>query len=321
MLEAYLALTPKNETTVARRLARSHDVTNLSKVSAMNHVSDRHPLPGVPSYVTSSVHYEWCMNSERLQVDSFVAELTNRSGHCTVIDVGMNDGFYTMLSAAMGCKVYAFEVQQMCVEIAYDFVARNHFEDTVHIFHQPVSAHNGEAMAIPHFEACDGGFSFSGGFANATTGTRIGHLNLPVRAKSVLRAIALDTFVHSGTVVDILKIDTEGHEPHVLQGALGLYKSRAIRQTWLEVQREGTGRAWRSYAVLQQILSWGYVAQFVGKWACPHGTFKAADWPAFHQHLSARARGCVDLLLSLLEDESAVHRKATSLESNQSAVL
>ena len=151
MLEAYLALTPKNETTVARRLARSHDVTNLSKVSAMNHVSDRHPLPGVPSYVTSSVHYEWCMNSERLQVDSFVAELTNRSGHCTVIDVGMNDGFYTMLSAAMGCKVYAFEVQQMCVEIAYDFVARNHFEDTVHIFHQPVSAHNGEAMAIPHF--------------------------------------------------------------------------------------------------------------------------------------------------------------------------
>ena len=122
-------------------------------------------------------------------------------------------------------------------------------------------------------------------------------------------------------MVDILKIDTEGHEPHVLQGALGLYKSRAIRQTWLEVQREGTGRAWRSYAVLQQILSWGYVAQFVGKWACPHGTFKAADWPAFHQHLSARARTCVDLLLSLLEDESAVHRKATSLESNQSAVL
>ena len=56
MLEAYLALTPKNETTVARRLARSHDVTNLSEVSAMNHVSDRHPLPGVPSYVTSSVH-------------------------------------------------------------------------------------------------------------------------------------------------------------------------------------------------------------------------------------------------------------------------
>jgi len=305
LLLATLALTPTNETTVARRqLAVSHDVTKLSEVSAMNHVLDRHPLPGVPSYVTSSIHYEWCMANERFQVDSFVAELTNRSGHCTVIDVGMNDGFYTMLSAAMGCKVYAFEVQQMCVEIAYDFVARNHFEDTVNIFHQPVSAHNGEAIAIPHFEACDGGFSFSGAFANATNGTRIGHLNLPVRAKPVLRAIALDTFVPSGTVIEILKIDTEGHESQVLQGALGLYKSRAIRRTWLEAFPTGSSRAWSSYAVLQQILSWGYVAQFVGKSrACPHGTFKAADWPAFHQHLSGWARmPCVDVLLSLLED-------------------
>ena len=108
----------------------------------------------------------------------------------------------------------------------------------------------------------------------------------------------------------------------MLQGALGLYKSRAIRRTWLEAFAPGSSRAWPSYAVLQQILSWGYVAQFVGKSRCPHGTFKAADWPAFHQHLSARARmPCVDVLLSLLEDEFAVLRKATSLESNQSAVL
>ena len=321
LLVVSLAIGAMNAT--AGRRLQAHDVTDISQVVAMNHSSHRKPLPGVPSYVTSSVHYDWCMDYERFQVDSFVAKLTNKRGHCVVLDVGMNDGFYTMLSAAMGCRVYAFEVQDLCVAIAHDFLRRNHFEKTVTILHQPVSAHNGEALDIPHLEACDGGFSFSGAFAQGkpkpevplkesnwpwffrlgstkTVGPTlqtVGRLNLPVHYKKVVRAIALDTFVPPGTMVDILKIDTEGHEPQVLQGALGLYKNKAIRMTWLEVSPSRSEIAWRSYAVLHQIMNWGYTAQFAGNGPCPTGTFQPEKWDAFRQHLNDPTRVCVDVLL------------------------
>ena len=206
------------------------NVTDASQVIAMNHRSDLQlqPLPGVPSYFTSSIHYDWCMVNERFQVDSFVDELTNNKGHCVVIDVGMNDGFYTMLSAALGFRVYGFELQDVCVQIAYDFLKRNQFEDRVIILNKPVSAHNNYVIPIPLSKACDGGFSFSGRFTNATRGIPLGHLSLPVGDKKEFHTIALDTFVPSGTKVDILKIDTEGHEPQVLEGAMGLIRARAI---------------------------------------------------------------------------------------------
>ena len=302
LMVASFAMNAMNATTanLTRRRLQAHDVTDTSQVVAMNHRSHRQPLPGVPSYLTSSVHYEWCMDYERFQVDSFVADLTNKRGNCVVLDVGMNDGFYTMLSAAMGCRVYAFEVQDMCVEIAYDFLKRNEFEDRVTILNQPVSAQNNHVIAIPRFKACDGGFSFSGRFANSTRGTLVGHLYMPVLDKKEFHAIALDTFVPPGTKVDILKIDTEGHEPQVLKGAKRLYETRAIRKTWLEVNPPGAERAWHSFQVLHDIMKMGYTAQFAGRASCPEGVFQASDWNAFHRHLQAPKRGCVDVLLSLV---------------------
>lgn len=285
---------------LAGRRLQAHDVTDVSQVVAMNHRSHRQPLPGVPSYLTSSVHYEWCMDYERFQVDSFVGELTKKQGRCVVLDVGMNDGFYTMLSAALGCRVYAFEVQDLCVQIAHDFLKRNDFEGRATILDQPVSAHNNEVIAIPRSKACDGGFSFSGAFANATRGSRIGHLSLPVTEKKEFHAIALDTFVPPGTKVDILKIDTEGHEPQVLKGAKRLYETGAIGKIWLEVNAPGAERAWHSFQVLHAVMRSGYTARFAGRGPCPEGVFKASEWNAFHRHLQDPKRGgCVDVLLSL----------------------
>ena len=82
----------------------------------------------------------------------------------------------------------------MCVEIAHNFIKRNAFEDRVTIFNQPVSAQNNAVLAIPRLKVCDGGFSFSGAFENATSGTLLGHLFTPVRDKKEFHAIALDTF-------------------------------------------------------------------------------------------------------------------------------
>ena len=318
---ASLAMNGMNATTasLARRRLQAHDVTAASQVVAKDHRSHRQPLPGVPSYLTSSVHFEWCMDYERFQVDSFVADLTNKRGHCVVLDVGMNDGFYTMLSAALGCRVYAFEVQEMCVEIAHDFLKRNAFEDRVTIFNQPVSAQNNAVLAIPRLNACDGGFSFSGAFANAKSGTLVGHLGMQVRDKKEFHAIALDTFVPPGTTVDILKIDTEGHERQVLKGAKRLYETRAIRKTWLEVKEPGGERAWQSFKVLHDIMNSGYTAQFAGTASCPKGVFQASDWNAFHRHLQDPKRACVDVLLSLAHAHEGVGTRRGGVEAPRRA--
>ena len=289
-----------NGTAAHGRRLQLNDVTSLMQVRGMNHLSHAHPIRGAPSFVTSSVHFEWCMHFERFQVDDFVAELSQKRGNCVVYDVGMNDGFYTMLSAAMGCRVHAFDVQDMCVEIARRFVILNHF-DHVTVVHQPVSANHDEKLAIPSLQACDGGFTFSGAAANATPGTRLGHLGIPLVHKREFRAITLDAYVPPGTMIDILKIDTEGHEPLVLRGAQTLFRSRRIRRAWIEANPSPSPTSWRSFNLLHRIMTWGYAARVVGNGPCPRDVFYANDWTRFHAYLLDPTRNhmCVDVLLSL----------------------
>ena len=91
-----------------------------------NHSTSRCPIAGVPPFVSSSIHFWWCMVGERFQVDSIVEYLREREhSECVAVDVGMNDGFYSMLFASLGCRVYAFEVQRLCVQVALKSIERN----------------------------------------------------------------------------------------------------------------------------------------------------------------------------------------------------
>ena len=221
----------------------------------------------------------------------------------------MNDGFYTMLAAALGCRVYAFEVQQMCVDIAHSMLKRNDFDDAVTILHRPVSAKNNVAVDIPNLRACDGGFSLRW---NASKGGRIGHLGLAVdggTAMNHFNAVSLDAFFPPGPTIDVLKLDTEGHEMMVIRGALGLFRAGRIRKAYVEVMLASDPKAaWKSHvAVFKKILHYGYTAQFIGDGRrpkssslhCPSAVFTAETWADFVQYLrDSRRDRCIDVVLS-----------------------
>ena len=180
----------------------------MANVSWHDHTADSFyhfdPIPDTPPFVSSSVHYQWCMRHERTQVRMMAAALRRRRGDCVLVDVGMNDGFYTQLAAAQGCQVYAFELQDLCIEISWEAARRNNATSRISIVHAPVSDENGRAMLVARTRHpwCDGGFSL--GWKRSAVQSSA------AAAGKTFHTAAMDSFVPPGIFVDVLKVDVTG---------------------------------------------------------------------------------------------------------------
>lgn len=109
-------------------------------------------VTSILSFVSSSVHFDWCTVREDFQVrrmEHILSRARDRPSPSHCIDVGMNDGFYTMLMAASGCIVNSFEVQPLCVDIAHMSLKQNDFGENVTIHTRPVSHRHEEKLTIP----------------------------------------------------------------------------------------------------------------------------------------------------------------------------
>ena len=129
---------------------------NISQVTLSSNVS----------FYVGSIHRDWCFLVEVEQVKVIEKSLLKfqHSKPCIVVDVGMNDGFYSNMGAAFGCQVYAFELQRKCIDFSRQVAIRNGFESLINIFHLLVSSNNNEVINIqyPKQDYCDGGFTMSG---------------------------------------------------------------------------------------------------------------------------------------------------------------
>ena len=68
---------------------------------------------------------------------------------CLVVDVGMNDGFYTQMAAALGCRVISFELQDNCIQIATAAKRVNGFNShQISIHNNPVSDSNNTELSM-----------------------------------------------------------------------------------------------------------------------------------------------------------------------------
>jgi FkbM family methyltransferase len=134
-----------------------------------------------------------------------------------VIDGGMNIGFFTLLSAAMGVKhIHSFDIQLDCFDLSSMLLEANNVfdkEGEVNLYH--VGLWNNNTMNVTVLEGCDPGNSLAHGIAPAnnknTTWTRRVH-SVPT--------ISLGSFLqdHNQNDVSILKLDLEGAEIGALQG-------------------------------------------------------------------------------------------------------
>lgn len=218
----------------------------------------------IPFYA-SELHYDWCLNAEGQQVQEFSNILSKKSkgkrekseeSDCFLIDVGMNDGFYTNMAAAYGCRVYGFELQTRCIDASREALSKNNATDKVIIFHQPVSSSNGDVLSIsfPEKKLCDGGFTMEGKDKESRT-----HAHEPLIKNKTFATISLSSLIPHAVIVDILKVDVEGHELSVLKGAMTLFKNKQIKHAFVEL-----GSAWlyggasKVSEVYGEIMLYGY---------------------------------------------------------------
>ena len=219
---------------------------------SLKYVTDKTAIP----FYVSAVHYDWCLNHEGQQVQEFSDILVKKKNECFVVDVGMNDGFYTNMAGAYGCQVYSFELQRRCIEASKLALRKNNALDKVNIFHNPVTSVNGEELTIqfPVKDYCDGGFTMTGEDKAARS-----HVKAPLLRSHNFTTVSLDAIIPKTLMIDILKVDVEGHELAVLDGAMHLFRRKQIKRAFVELGNiKFYGGPDNVIRVYKEIMSYGY---------------------------------------------------------------
>jgi FkbM family methyltransferase len=144
-------------------------------------------------------------------------------GGSTVIDVGANVGFFTLLAAKLAGKegvVLSFEPDPTSFALLSKSVQRNNFGN-VRLFQKCISDVDGEQILYLSVTHHKGMHSIS--------------RNLGGRRINV-KSARLDTVADSLNIgeIDLLKIDVEGAEPEVLDGATRLLSEHRVRNIIME---------------------------------------------------------------------------------------
>ena len=155
----------------------------------------------------------------------------------TVVDIGANIGWYTLLSASRvgpEGKVFAFEPEPENFSVLSRGIKDNSFTN-VSAFQNVVSDFNG--VAALHLSKFSGGHSIKDDFGKET---------IPIQSTR------LDNLLHGLGVqdVDVMKVDVEGAEPEVLLGAGSLIGEGRVRNIFLE----WNPKAWESRPDLIRLL-------------------------------------------------------------------
>jgi FkbM family methyltransferase len=189
---------------------QSHDVVPWSWPEHGKAHEKAHNTTAVPLYVPSGESLEWVMTESRGEgMVKFVVRLLSsgcRSGRAGVfVDIGANEGYYGLLSAALGCTVVAFEPQPGCQGRIAAAIARNAFASRMKLIGRAVSPPPSRLVGVP-----------SSGCAMVATSSNAAAR----RGQTMVETTTLADVLTSGEHVSLVKVDTEGAELHVLRALL-----------------------------------------------------------------------------------------------------
>ena len=173
----------------------------------------------------------------------------------TAIDVGAHIGFFTIHMASMvgpAGRVYAFEPFDANADLLERSIAENRFTDRVVFQRAAAGAASGTATLTFPAETLN-----TGGAYLLREGTR----PLAGNLKKTVRAVALDD-LDIRRPVRLVKMDVEGAEPQVIQGAARLLQSdRPVILSELHPGQLDRAAGMSADAFLAQLRAVGYRAQ------------------------------------------------------------
>lgn len=130
----------------------------------------------------------------------------------TVVDVGANQGFFTLYAASKGATVYAFEPCADNFDVLKWNVTRNGLEDRVKLFNVAVTSKKGEVSLFVGRDASGNVLSETVSTCNPDTEGKSSDANL-------VSSVTLDSLLSDLNIsrCDLLKVDCEGAEYEILR--------------------------------------------------------------------------------------------------------
>ena len=206
---------------------------------------------------------------EKTITEAFAARL---QPGMTVVDVGANYGYYTLLAAShvgwngramTAGHVYAFEPNPRSFEVLTKNIRVNGLQSIVR-------AHQAAALDAPRKLAlyCPQNFA-----ADSSLFPPVGQPEAdgPAGQRPMIEAVRLDQVITEP--VDLMKIDAEGSEPLVFRGMRGILERSPRLAIFLEFNQPMIEQSLEPRLFLQEIRDLGFAL----RWFTPWGTLEAFD--------------------------------------------
>jgi len=146
---------------------------------------------------------------ESYTVNFIIDFLRSLNKQAVCVDVGANIGYFTILMSNFSNKVYSFEPVQEYFSILKDICLKNNIDKKVSLHNFALSSEN---------KKVDVNITSESATMYMLDGWEIKNL----RDVESVQCFKMDDIIKEK--VDIIKIDCDGHDPFVLQGAEGIIK-------------------------------------------------------------------------------------------------
>ena len=252
------------------------------------------------SFTVSELHHEWVTKKEPHVMNAVFNAIAhhksvNNNQRCLFLDVGMNDGFFTIMAAKLGCQVVSFELQEKCIRVARQGLrlSGNELEERVTIVHRPVAESDDLMLTLPYDPNwCSGVF----GFGN--NNCQFCHPQFD--STKSFRSVSLQSRFGSESpskLITFVKIDVEGFDNEVLRGSIDLFRTKRILNAVVEIVTtawtHGDNNVTIDNWIIFDILSFGYSIECLSiqHHSFFHTEYRGKLWDFIHSGT------CVDYLL------------------------
>jgi len=151
-----------------------------------------------------------------------------------MLDVGANAGYYGIMAASYRLPAVLFDLQPECVEVIQNSIFVNGFGDYMRVIPKGVSEGGSTNITVPD-DGCDGQFPFKDSQPNSQHhSVELHPLSYYFRTTEDDNEIAKNA-PPTDTDIVMMKVDTEGNEKRVLNGALPFFEHKKIKNAIVEV--------------------------------------------------------------------------------------
>lgn len=227
---------------------------------------------------------------------NLLADACQRRPGTVVVDVGANIGYFSFLSASMGCYVHAFEpVPENLKLLAMGLIMNPELNKQISLHpnictDQPgpleISGTNVDGHVKGSYEN-DGIHQARkqelGGFKDS--------VGIPVQTLSIDEAVRK---THgSDATVELLKVDVEGYEPHVMRSARSLFNARKVKTILFEYNMWRGMSAKQGVDMLKELKGFGFYLFVALSTTCePHEIATETDFEELSKTLMNHTNKC-----------------------------